>query len=90
MVIVANSSSMAHNPITYEWECPLCGRTGIGLSHGRGTPVADEAENALVTHVRGTGDTGHGKEGELPAGFDAVALTENVRFKDRYGSRTAP
>lgn len=81
---------MGHGSITYEWQCPLCGETGIGLSHGRGTPVADEAENALVTHVRGTDGDGHGKADELPAGFDPEALADNVRFKDRFGGRTAP
>ena len=89
MVTVAESSAMAQTPVTYEWECPLCGKTSIGLSHGRGTYVANQAENAIVGHVRMTVDDSHGEEGELPRGFDAVALTENVRFKERFGSQAS-
>lgn len=89
MNLVAESSAMAGNPVTYEWECPLCGKTSIGLSHGRGAPVANEAENAILSHVQRTGGDGHGEEGELPGGFDAVALTENVRFKEQYGSQAS-
>ena len=80
---------MVQNAVTYEWECPLCGKTSIGLSHARGTPVANEAENAILSHVQRTGDDGHGEEGELPRGFDAVTLTENVRFKEQFGSQAS-
>lgn len=80
---------MAGNPTTYEWECPICGERRVGLSHGRDSPVVEEAENAILGHVRRTVGNGHGEEGEIPPGSDAATIADNVQFRERFGGQAA-
>ena len=90
MAIAAVSTvgvTMAQSPIVYEWECPVCGITRVGLTFRARTPVEDQARNAIDGHVRQTVGNGHGGAGELPPGFDAVEIAEHVRLKERFGRR---
>lgn len=81
---------MVQGPTIYDWECPICGTTRTGLTHGRGAPVEDEARNAIIGHVRQTLGDGHGEEGEVPPGFDEVDIADSVRYREEFGGRTAP
>ena len=79
--------TMAQSPIVYEWECPICGITRVGLTFRARAPVEDQARTAIEGHVRQTDGNGHGRAGEFPAGFTSVEIAEYVRFKEQFGSR---
>lgn len=79
---------MAQSPIVYEWECPICGITRVGLTYRATTPVEDLARNAIEGHVRQTGGNGHGEEGAFPSGFNSAELAGYVRFREQFGSRS--
>ena len=78
---------MAENPTVYEWECPICRLTRVGLSYRAPAPVEDQACTAIEAHVRQSTGRGHGEEGKFPPGFTFVEITEYVRFQEQGGSR---
>lgn len=81
---------MAQSPIMYEWECPICGATRISMTHCTTSPIADEAEAAIVSHVEQTAGNGHGEAGEIPPAVDEAELTDFIWFKERFGGQAAP
>ena len=81
---------MAQSPMVYEWECPVCGITRMGLTYDARTSAAEQTKNAIASHVRQLTGDGHGEEGELPPGFDEVVIADYVRFKERFGGQVAP
>ena len=78
---------MDKSPIIYEWECPICGLTRVGLTYRAPIPVDDQARNAIEGHVRQASGLGHGEGGEFPLGFTSVKITEYIQIKKQFGSR---
>ena len=73
---------MSKDIVAFRWTCPVCTEESTSLSTEDRPSIVGQAENALLSHVRTHEGSGHGREGDVPAEFDALEAGEHVEFDD--------